>query len=387
MRQLRGRRIWKALLVSMLLAIVIAPAVLAKAIEEPLQTYRGVVLSIEAAEENPLEESGYQSEAFDVEVKILNGPFRGQVISVSHVTGGNPYYDIIVEPGDKVLLEAEVVEGELVSAYIADHIRDTFIYLLIGLFVLLVLLIGGKSGLRSLLGLLITIVLIAQVFLPLLFRGYQPLPLAVLLSVLSIIITMVIIGGINRKTLAAIVGTASGVLVAGVLAYAFGNLTKLTGLSHEETQMLMYIPQETQFNYQGLLFAGIMIGALGAVMDVGMSVASSMFEIKQVSPQISLWDLFRSGMNVGRDVMGTMTNTLILAYLGSSTPLLLLFYAYNVPIQRILNLDTIGTELVRALSGSIGMVAAIPLTALVAAWLAMRDEQGRVGAASEAEHS
>ncbi|HBK86102.1 MAG TPA: YibE/F family protein, partial [Firmicutes bacterium] len=299
----------------------------------------------------------------------------------------NPYYDIIVEPGDKVLLEAEVVEGELVSAYIADHIRDTFIYLLIGLFVLLVLLIGGKSGLRSLLGLLITIVLIAQVFLPLLFRGYQPLPLAVLLSVLSIIITMVIIGGINRKTLAAIVGTASGVLVAGVLAYAFGNLTKLTGLSHEETRMLMYIPQGIQFNYQGLLFAGIMIGALGAVMDVGMSVASSMFEIKQVSPQISLWDLFRSGMNVGRDVMGTMTNTLILAYLGSSTPLLLLFYAYNVPIQRILNLDTIGTELVRALSGSIGMVAAIPLTALVAAWLAMRDEQGRVGAASEAEHS
>ncbi len=388
MRQLCCRRImWKALLVSMLLAIVIAPAVLAKAIEEPLQTYRGVVLSIEAAEENPLEESGYQSEAFDVEVKILNGPFRDQEISVYHITGGNPSYDIIVEPGDKVLLEAEVVEGELVSAYIADHIRDTFIYLLIGLFVLLVLLIGGKSGLRSLLGLLITVILIAQVFLPLLFRGYQPLLLAVLLSVLSIIITMIIIGGMNRKTLAAIIGTASGVLVAGVLAYAFGNLTKLTGLSHEETQMLMYIPQETQFNYQGLLFAGIMIGALGAVMDVGMSVASSMFEIKKVSPQISLWDLFRSGMNVGRDIMGTMTNTLILAYLGSSTPLLLLFYAYNVPIQRILNLDTIGTELVRAFSGSIGMVAAIPLTALVAAWLAMRDEQGRVGAASEAEHS
>ncbi len=387
MRQLRGRRIWKALLASMLLAMIIAPAVLAEAEEEPLQTYRGLVLKIEAAEENPLEESGYQSEAFNVEIKILNGPFRDQEISVYHITGGNPSYDIIVEPGDKVLLEAEVVEGELVSAYIADHIRDTFIYLLIGLFVLLVLLIGGKSGLRSLLSLLITVILIAQVFLPLLFRGYQPLLLAVLLSVLSIIITMIIIGGMNRKTLAAIIGTASGVLVAGVLAYAFGNLTKLTGLSHEETQMLMYIPQETQFNYQGLLFAGIMIGALGAVMDVGMSVASSMFEIKKVSPQISLWDLFRSGMNVGRDIMGTMTNTLILAYLGSSTPLLLLFYAYNVPIQRILNLDTIGTELVRAFSGSIGMVAAIPLTALVAAWLAMRDEQGRVGAASEAEHS
>jgi len=148
----------------------------------------------------------------------------------------------------------------------------------------------------------------------------------------------------------------------------------LSGLSHEETQLLLYIPQGIEFNFKGLLFAGIVIGALGAVMDVGMSVASSMFEIKAVSPQISRGDLFRSGMNVGRDIMGTMTNTLILAYLGSSTPLLLLFYAYQISPERILNLDTIVTELVRAFSGSIGLISAIPLTALIATFLVGREE-------------
>lgn len=371
MRFLNSKNRWLYIATWILIFVSLAPMALATESEMPLETYRGVVLQVEPAEDNPLSESGYQSEAYNVEIRLLNGPFRNQVISVYHVTGGNPSYDIYVEPGNKVLIEAEVDGDELVSAYIADHIRDTFIYLLIGLFAFLVLLIGGKSGLRSLFSLFVTLILVAQVFLPLLLRGYQPLLLAVLLSVLAIVITMVVVAGVNRKALAAIIGTASGVLIAGVLALVFGNLTKLTGLSHEEMQMLMYIPQGVNFDYKGLLFAGIMIGALGALMDVGMSVASSVFEVKRVSPGITLWELFRSGMNVGRDVMGTMTNTLILAYLGSSTPLLLLFYAYQVPLQRILNLDTISAELVRAFSGSIGLVAAIPLTALVAAWLAM----------------
>lgn len=362
------------LIITMLLMVVMIPSTQALLEEENLQTYRGLVLQVEPAEENPLEGSGYESEAFDVEVKILNGPFRDRVISVYHITGDNPSYDIFVEPGNKVLLEAEIEGNELISVYISNHIRDTFIYLLLALFALLVVLIGGKSGLRSLFSLFVTGVLIVQVFLPLLVRGYQPILLASILSVISIIVTMAVIGGINRKTLAAIVGTTSGVLVAGIVAYVFGNLAKLTGLSHQDTQMLMYIPQGTVFNYQGLLFAGIMIGALGAVMDVGMSVASSMFEIKSISPEIKLWDLFRSGMNVGRDIMGTMTNTLILAYLGSSTPLLLLFYSYNVPLQQIINLDAISTELVRAFSGSIGLIAAIPLTAIMAAWLAHKEQ-------------
>jgi len=342
-----------------------------------LQTYRGVILSVEPAEENPLGESGYDSEAFFVDVRLLNGPFSGQVINVLHVTGGNPAYDIFVEPGNKVLLEAEVDGDQLINVYIADHIRDTYVYLLVGLFVMLVLAIGGKSGFRSLFSLIVTVVLVAQVFLPLLLRGYSPLPLAVLLSILAIVVTMIVVAGWNRKTLAAILGTASGVLTAGLLAYVLGNLSKLSGLSHEETQMLLYIPQGIEFNFKGLLFAGIVIGALGAVMDVGMSVASSMFEIKKVSPQISRGELFRSGMNVGRDIMGTMTNTLILAYLGSSTPLLLLFYAYEISLERIVNLDTIVTELVRAFSGSIGLIAAIPLTALIAAWLAGGEKSGQ----------
>lgn len=374
MRHKSCKPIWLLTLCSLLLLVFVAPVSAAQEGELELQTFRAEVLSVERAEENPLGESGYESEAFYVELRVLNGRFSGQTISVFHVTGGNPAYDILVEPGDKVLIEAEVDEDQLVNVYIADHIRDTYVYLLVGLFVALVIIVGGKAGMRSLFGLVVTIILVSQVFLPLLLRGYSPLPLSVLLSIFAIVITMIVVAGWSRKTWAAILGTASGVLTAGILAYIFGNLSKLSGLSHEETQLLLYIPQGIEFNFKGLLFAGIVIGALGAVMDVGMSVASSMFEIKAVSPQISRGDLFRSGMNVGRDIMGTMTNTLILAYLGSSTPLLLLFYAYQISPERILNLDTIVTELVRAFSGSIGLISAIPLTALIATFLVGREE-------------
>ena len=175
-------------LVCMLLLLIVPTT---RALEEGelnLQTYRGVILSVEPAEENPLGESGYDSEAFFVDVRLLNGPFSGQVINVLHVTGGNPAYDIFVEPGNKVLLEAEVDGDQLINVYIADHIRDTYVYLLVGLFAVLVLAIGGKSGFRSLFSLIVTVVLVAQVFLPLLLRGYSPLPLAVLLSILAILL-------------------------------------------------------------------------------------------------------------------------------------------------------------------------------------------------------
>lgn len=371
---MKDMRIFSAWLGLLLCATVFLCPVLAYAQPEEasLQTYRGQVLSIEEAEDNPLSEAGYQTEALNVEVKILSGPFKQQTREIYHVTSGNPGYDIYVQPGDKVLLEAEVVDEQLGNVYIADHIRDTYVYGLCALFVVAVLLVGGKSGLKSLLSLVVIAILLLQVFLPLLLRGYQPLPLAMLVAALAILVTMFMVGGVSYKTLAAVIGTVGGVMLAGLLAYVFGQLAKLSGLSHTEAQMLFYIPQEVSFNYKGLLFAGMMIGALGAIMDVGMSIASAMFEVKNVRPEIGFWPLMRSGMNVGRDIMGTMTNTLILAYVGGGISVLLLFQAYGVPWERIMNLDAIATEVVRALAGSIGLVVTIPITALAAAWLAVK---------------
>ena len=215
----------------------------------------------------------------------------------------------------------------------------------------------------------ITMFAILKVLLPMILKGANPIPITILISIVVTILTMFIVGGINKKSIAAVVGTSGGVLVAGIIAYYIGSQVKLTGLSSEEATMLMYIPQEVNFDFRGLLFSGIILGSLGAVMDVGMSIASSMDEIHKANPNLTRKELFKSGMNVGKDVMGTMTNTLILAYTGSSIPVLLLFMAYETSIAKILNLDVIATEAIRSLAGSIGLVLTIPLTALVSSTL------------------
>jgi uncharacterized membrane protein len=181
------------------------------------------------------------------------------------------------------------------------------------------------------------------------------------------IITLLIISGINRKTFSTIIGTSSGILIGGVLALIFGNLSNLTGLSSEEARMLPFIPQNISFDFRGILFSGIILASLGAVMDVSMSISSSMFEIAKADPTIKKNDLISAGMNVGRDIIGTMSNTLILVYIGSSVPLILLFLAYNINFIEIINKDIIASEIIRALSGSIGLILAIPITVLISA--------------------
>lgn len=150
------------------------------------------------------------------------------------------------------------------------------------------------------------------------------------------------------------------------MAYITGSATQLTGFSDEEMQALLFIPQQISYDYRGILFSGMIIGALGAVMDVGMSIASAIEEIKLANPGLGTLALIRAGMNVGRDIMGTMANTLILAYTGGAIPLMLVFMAYQTPLIRIINLDLIATEVVRALTGSIGLIVAVPITSLAA---------------------
>jgi uncharacterized membrane protein len=240
---------------------------------------------------------------------------------------------------------------------------------LTALFVLLIILIGHKQGLKAVITLGITLLLIGKFMLPLLFKGYSPVLLAIFTGVLVTAITVVAIGGFTKKSLAAVLGTSGGLVAAAGIAILVGILANLSGLSNEEAQMLMFIPQETQYDFRGLLFAGIIIGALGAVMDVSMSIASAMDEVQKVGSKMTFKKLFKSGMNVGKDIMGTMCNTLILAYTGTSIPLLLLFMAYQQPFIKIINLDFLATEMVRALSGSIGLILSIPITAVISAVL------------------
>lgn len=336
--------------------------------EEATEIYKAEVIHVtkETLQDETLLNQGFEDVVQKVTIQLLEGPFKGEEYTIEHFNMENAAYSLWVEEGDKVQIYAQLNydQSKIESLSISDFVRYPYLRNLAIVFILLVILIGKWQGVKSLIGLGVTTAIILFFMLPMILKGYSPILLAILVCILSTVISILLISGFSKKSFTTILGTLSGVLVAGILSYFVGNAANLTGMSAHETQMLLYIPQEVEFDFRGLLFAGIIIGALGAVMDVAMSISSSMEEIRDQNPGISPKELIQSGLVVGKDIMGTMSNTLILAYAGSSIPLLLLFMSYESSFIGVVNMDLVATEIVRALTGSIGLLASIPITAL-----------------------
>ncbi len=319
------------------------------------------VISVTEIEAAPDE---FIDKKFLLELKLLDGPDKGETIQLEHSLLETDPYPMLVKKGDKIVLFKS--DGDY---YVHDYKRDNGVYVLIILFIITILWVGKWQGVKTVITLFLTLTIIAFLHIPLLNKGVNPIFVTIAVATIITIFTLFFISGVSRKSIAAIIGTLGGVICAGALALIFANVMHVTGLSNDEALMLKYIPQGDIFNASELLLSGIILGALGAVMDVAMSIASSIEEIRLNNPSVGVKRLFRSGMNIGRDVMGTMTNTLILAYTGSFLPLILLFNAYQMSHKRIMNMDLIAAEVVRALSGSIGIVMCIPITAFVAVQL------------------
>lgn len=307
----------------------------------------------------------------DVTIEITSGKYKGDIREIENHLSENEAYNIQVEKGDKVVVMIEEADGEY-EVYISDYLRSHYMLYLTILSILLVLAIGRLKGLKSIISLGLTIGAVVYILLPQILKGANPIPVSIMISVGVTIITIFLVGGVNSKGVSAILGTTVGVVIAGVISYIVGTGANLTGLSAQEATMLIYIPQGIEFDFKNLLFSGIILGSLGAVMDVGMSISSSIEEIYKANNSLTIRELFDSGMNVGRDIMGTMINTLILAYTGTSIPMLLVFMAYETSMTKIVNLDIIATEVVRSLSGSIGLILTIPITAIIASVLIKR---------------
>ena len=199
----------------------------------------------------------------------------------------------------------------------------------------------------------------------LLIKGINPILASLGISIPVVIITLIIISGKNIKTLVAIIGTSLGVIISGILAFVFGNFAHLTGLADDSSISLAYIPQFRNLDYKGILFGTILIGAIGAIMDVAISIASALYEINELDSNISKKNMIISGMNIGKDMMGSMSNTLILAYVGTTLHLIVLFIVYRIRFVEIINLDSIATEIIRAMAGSIGLIITIPVTVVI----------------------
>ncbi len=354
------------ILTATLVVLLPCDRALAESEEINIEYYRGKVLSIEEQRQDD-----YFLER-DVKLEITSGPYQGKTTNYFYYHREDDHYaETDIEKGMEVVLGVKTApDGAIEDIYIHDMVRDRGIYYLAALFVILLVLVGRKQGWKTLLTIAFTGLVLVKVMIPLLWEGYNPIFLSTVCAVGIIVFILLVIGGINAKSFSAILGTASGVLVAGLLAFWIGEFSHLTGFSDEEAQTLFYLGEN--IDIRGLLYAGIIIGSLGAVSDVGMSVASAAAELKEVNPKISLYHLIQSTMNVGRDIMATMANTLILAYVGSSIPLMLLITYDNVNWLRIINMDLVATEVVRGIAGSIGLVVAIPITALIAGLLLNR---------------
>ena len=338
------------------------------------QYEKAKVLEVETFEHPFLAESQIKEISQQVSLKILTGKFKGELVTLDHMASGMMGGEMILKPGEKVIVyvdanpsPAESPDGSPIFN-VTDYVRDVPIFWLAFFYALLLIVVGGMKGIKSLISLIVTIALIFLVLFPLTLWGFNPLWVSIFIAGAVSLIVFRIIGGKTVKSLSAAIGTILGVAIAGALAFAVGKMIHLTGMSSEESRILLY-SLDLKINYQGLLFGSILIGALGAVMDVGMSIASAVDEIRKIHPRANFQNLFKAGMNVGRDVMGTMSNTLILAYTGSALPLLLLLIANNVSLSKILNLEMIAVEVVRALAGSIGLVLCIPITAAVSAFM------------------
>lgn len=320
---------------------------------------------LEVMQDNETESGNFVGNQI-VELKLLSDEFKGSMVEA---TSSSSYlFGAHCEKGMKVVAIVNESNGELVASVYSQN-RGPVLWILIGIFIAVVFLIGGKKGLASIGGLLFTMLCIFLLFLPMIYKGISPIFAAIVVVVLTTVVTMILIDGVSRKSVTAILGTILGVVVAAVFALLFGKAAGISGYNVSDIEELVYLAEKTDIRIGELLFAGILIAALGAVMDVGMSIASTLNELQEKKEIMSVKELFASGMNVGRDMMGTMSNTLILAFTGGSLNTLVFIYAYDYPYLQIINMYSIGIELMQGLSASMGVVLTVPFTSLIGAWL------------------
>lgn len=313
---------------------------------------------------------------------ITSGEQKGSVVqAVQHAYKKNETMPPMVKERDRVVL------GKLSAGGAAEWAFENFdrigqIAVLFSAFLLLLFLLGGKKGLSTVLSLLFTCLSLFYVYIPGIIAGYNIYGLTVLVCVFIIGISFALSGGLNRKSLAAAAGCAGGVVFSGILCKYMESVMKLTGYYNDESSRLLQIFGQGQLDLKALVFAMVTIGALGSVMDVAMSIASSLSELAH-ERVVTRRDLVKSGLTIGKDIMGTMANTLILAYIGSSLVMVLIYGASRYPLFQLLNKEEIIIELLQSLVGIMGMLFTIPFTTAASSLLLGRAESAKRRPASD----
>ena len=319
---------------------------------------------VEVVKDN-IQEDGRRYGEQQVRLLMLTGPKKGQTVDATSAAGY--LFGAGCKPGMKVIA-IQSVSGDISVTSVYNTDREGVIYAFVLLFFLVLCLIAGKQGLKSSVSLIFTLACIFWLYLPLVLRGFSPFWAAVLVAAVTTLVTMYLIGGPSKKTACSIIGTVAAVVIAGAAATGFGYFAGISGYNVSDIENLLFLAESSKIQVGGLLFSGLLIASLGAAMDVAMSVASTINEIHEKNPFLSRRELFASGINVGRDMMGTMSTTLILAFAGGSITMLVSNYVYDLPYIQIINSYGIGIEIMQAFSGSLGVILSVPIVAAVSAF-------------------
>jgi uncharacterized membrane protein len=303
-----------------------------------------------------------------IKVKILEGEYLNNEIEIEYMPIQCSQYSFDLHKGSKVRIKIQKDSGQI-KANIINVSREDNLKLLAIVFLICVILFGKIRGLLSITSLAVPGFIIIKFMIPFILKGYNPLLVSVMCSIFIVLISFILVSGFTYKSFAAILGTICGTISAGILAYIFTDLCSITGLADEDVQFLITSMNIT-LDFRGFFMSGVIIGTIGAVMDVAMTVTSVIFEVKSKSRNLGFMKLIGTGLNVGKDVMATMVNTLILAYAGTSMPLLIILNKFNISVNQIVSMEILSTEIIRSLCGSIGLIMTIPLTSVIASVMA-----------------
>jgi len=360
----------RSLLVILSVVIVGALVIIGRSAESPLQqvsasadeTVQARV--IEVLDQGIVDQGGVQQPYQKLRLEVLEGDLAGRAVTVDHGSYSLLSAESLYQAEDRVMVQRLKRPGQDDLFIITDAVRLNALIALAIVFVVFILLVARMQGVRSLLGMFVSLLVITQFILPMILAGNDPVLISVIGAFVQLAVTLYLIYGWARKTHAAVVGMLVSLILTGLLAAFFVSLTRLGGQGAEEALFLQ--ASGLSINLRGLLLAGIIIGALGVLDDITISQASAVNELSAANPGLAPLDVFRRAMNIGRDHIASTVNTLVLAYVGASLPLLLLFAIYPQPFGQVINREFIAEEVVRTLVGSLGLIASVPITTFLA---------------------
>ena len=333
-----------------------------------------------------LVKSGEQS----CRVRLLGGRFKGQETDAFNMLNGSLENDKLFVVGDKAQVVISYQGDEIISVNMIDHYRIPWEIALAVMFILALILVAGKTGIRAILSFSITVLMIWKVLVPMYLNGYHPVVTGIIITGVLTVVIISLVYGFERRTGAAVCGAMSGLIVTAVLGVIFTDVLKIHGAIMPYSESLLYSGY-ADLNLTRIFMASIFIGASGAVIDLSVDITSAVWEVVCKKPDIGWKEATKSGMNVGRAAMGTMTTTLLLAYSGGYVTLMMVFMAQGTPLYNIFNYKYIASEILDTIVGSMGLVSVAPLTALCAGWLLTRgrvplhdtEKSGNIVAAAE----